>query len=813
VFGPGIGRGRHGIVAKGFILLAALIVSMASGPLAQAQPRLTADMPMRPGALSQADYDAIVAEAKDIARLTQDARDLGHWPAQWRSGLDRTRLAALWSMPESATLAEPERNVLVEQAADWDMLAFERPSDAAALWKRLWPFGQGGNPNVAPNSIGLVLVPDANWSDNAVAMVSVFSCFPPVAWTAPGDPAVWAMSHGGVWQWGNWDGPRECIREIIDSNAWLAGRVSGSAVDSHASDRRYDAVGAILKAKFTHELLKDGCARQGPDSCLVVYQALYGLDRKNPQLAAILHRMERSFDLDQPIAMPTLKGDVETPLATAEPVKKKRRSELSDADRKLFDRTLADVQRRQIFLTLKLPVLLDHPEAWPSGEIDRTLRQAMDLNLLIVRMEWGQHRSLQSQRYYADPWQWVDASADPTIVASLRDIGASHARNIGCDTDGLDLGTRLRAFWQGYAIEVIRAGRGGSCRAFGALRLPDVYQAAAQEKGAAAAARDMAVFAPIDAMLGSDGEVRTQALDAMATTCAVRKPPSASDPWSLCAGVAARDAQKAADERKQEAAEAERLAAIKASEPPPDPYSCGDGKATVMQAVHALGYKGDADFWWGEKTACRIRPDHPDEAIVALTYTHGDQLTGVATSPADDPGFDLDVVVIRTDDGSLVARNKGGGHIDSDAVRFEGFGIDTANYLLAPGQRAFGVHVGHSSQCYHCIFGQSELTLYLQHGNRLDAILDTVVDDTRGDPDSSDCTDLPTRTTRTIKVAPGASHGLADLLLTTTTKPEPDDDAQAACKAKSGSDENRAETIKVSFDGTKYPLPAGFDVP
>jgi hypothetical protein len=824
-----IERGCNGFAATVLALLAVPVIAMATSLASHAQTiKLTADMPVRTHALLQADYDAIVAEAQDIARLTRDTNDVSQWPAQWRSGLNPAKLAALWGMPASATLDAHARVVLVEQAARWDMLAFDRPSDAAALWEKLWPRGLGGRADAGPNSSGITLAPDVNWSDDSVAMVSMFSCFPTTAWTAPGDPAVWATMHLVVWQWRNssadWDGLRQCIKATIDENAWGHAQVTSSAVDNQADARRTDAVVGILKAKFTRELSNDVCKRQGPDSCLVVYTGLFALDRKNPQLVPILHRMERSFDLDRPIALPALESDADhrrpsvagtqasdAPPALGPPAKKVHRnrfSDVTDADRIRLDATLAEVERRKIFITLKLPVLLDHPEAWRRGELDRTLRQAMDLTVLVERMQAVEHRSLQSQRQYDDPWQWVDPSADPAINASLRDMGAAYARSVGCDNEGLDLGTRMRSFWQGYAIELVRSGRGSGCQAVNALRLPEVYQAAVQGDDATAA-REMAVFAPIDVALSSDGDARTQALDAMTTTCAARKDPSARDPWKLCAGVAARDVQIAEAERKRVADEQARLAAIKAAQPPPDPYACGDG--VVMLAVKALGYNGDADFWSREQTACRVRPENPKEAIVALTYAHGDQLSGKASDNSDNSnGYDADVLIVRTEDGTVAARNAPAAHIDSDAITFTGVGIDTADYALAPGRRAFGIRAGHVSHCYACDYGQTDLRLYLLRGNKLDDILDTMMDETRGEGDGSDCNDIPTVSTRTIKVAATKAHGLADLLLTTTSAMDPDvgSVAVAACKDKSKIPTASVDTIKLSFNGRAYPVPA-----
>ena len=58
---------------------------------------------------------------------------------------------------------------------------------------------------------------------------------------------------------------RGCLPEIAsDSVHWTPSLIA--------------QVTAILARKFSDELRVDGCTRHGPDSCLVIFQALYGLD-------------------------------------------------------------------------------------------------------------------------------------------------------------------------------------------------------------------------------------------------------------------------------------------------------------------------------------------------------------------------------------------------------------------------------------------------------------------------------------------------------------------------------------------------------
>src|SRR5207342_3322609 len=184
------------------------------------------------------------------------------------------RLSSLLSMPAFAEIPRGPRGVLLNQAATWDLLSFRRPSDAAVLWERVWPRGQNGDPKAAPNdSGGVCYVSDPTWSPAAMAMSTIFACFPRTVWSAPEDPMVWAVRNSAAWQWRNeygWDGFRRCIPD----GAFFP--------DTRPDKAGLDAVTAVLKTKLSEELLADGCNRPGPDSCMLLFQALSSLDQRSP---------------------------------------------------------------------------------------------------------------------------------------------------------------------------------------------------------------------------------------------------------------------------------------------------------------------------------------------------------------------------------------------------------------------------------------------------------------------------------------------------------------------------------------------------
>ena len=753
-------------------LLAAAIGTAALPAAATPAAQFSADTPVRADALPQADFDAIVAEATEVASQPRKT-SVVPLPAHWRT-LDRTRLLAVLAMPAFAQIPTSTRGVLLDQAATWDLLAYRRPSDAAALWERLWPRADHVAPGEAPNSSGIGYEPDPTWSPGAMAITTLFGCFPRMVWGAPEDPSVWAVRDPVSWQWRNeqgWDGFRDCV----PTQFWDDTRPTAAGMA---------ALLAVLQAKFGDQLLSDGCSRPGPDSCLLLFQALFSLDRRDPRLGRIIQVMEPAF-VDTPIAMPAL----------AEP---EHGGERSPADRQALGVAEAEVLRRTIFLTLKLPVLLREPAAWPTGELSRSLQRAMRLAVQLARIQrlyQGRHQLFE--RYYADPWQWVDAAVDAAVADSQRELGAAYAQHEGCALAELEVKGGTPSFWQGYVLDNLRRGH-GDCGRFDELRLAQVYRAAQAAGRGGAPVPSMHALAPIAALLVAGGALHERALDAMEATCSAGRR-SARDPWGLCADVAARAATRKAiaDEAQAEATRA-RVAEQRARRLSAE---CADGMAA--RAAAALGYRDDEDFWSGGLTACRLDPRDHRRAIVALSYRAGEQRAG--GEPVDEESsYDLDVVLMDVASGAIVAHGHQAATIESDAIRYEGIDIDTARYLLAPGKRAFAIRTDHGAHCYQCFYSHSQMTVYLQDGPRIDPLLELQVAETT-DAASETCPEGIGHAVTTLAVGRGRSHGLADLELTTTTKVERYDEDGAATACGSGA----VTTVVAHFDGKAYQLPGG----
>jgi hypothetical protein len=764
-----LGRASRGLAGFACLLIALTSTSAIAAQAGTPNLKFTADTPVRVDALPKSEFDAIVAEATEIASQPRKTSVVA-LPARWRT-LDRARLLALLSMPAYADIDLGPQGVLLDQAATWDLISFRRPSDAAALWKRLWPNGPNDKQDPKPNSNGIGYVPDPTWSPTAMAMSTIFACFPDSVWGATEDPVVWAVRSPRAWQWQNeqgWDGFRRCIPQ-------------GAFWDDTRPDKAgLDAVAAVLKSKFTDELFADGCSRPGPDGCLLVYQALFSLDQRNPQLPAILKVMEREFALDEPIELPA----VSAPAAGEGP---------SPAIMQALDAPEYEALRRVTFLTLKLPVLLQSPTAWPPGELERTLEQAMQLAVVRARIQkLKTFRHQKYEEYFLDPWQWIDAPVESRLASNQRASGAAYARRDACALGELDVDGGTATFWQSYVVENIRLGQ-GHCELFHRLQLAQRYGAENSTQGRAPDAA-MAPLQPIATRMMAGGELHELALAAVTEKCGTRTRTASNDPWQLCEEIAARATTQAAQEAAEERA---RIASL----PPVDKLACADG--TIARAAEALHFSAEPEFWdWN--AACRLDPSHPGHAIVALTYQKGEENGGESVDDSES-NFDLDVVVLDLKKDTVLARRHEPEAIESDAVRFHALGIDTGPYALARGRRAFGIWTSNEVHCYQCTYNTSQLMLYLQSGERIDPIFEAQLSESRKEDATDECPDLLVESTTALSTGPGRSHGLADLLLTTTTQVTAygEDAAPAACLA------NSVDTVAMHFDGQGYHPPAG----
>ena len=119
---------------------------------------------------------------------------------------------------------------------------------------------------------------------------------------------------------------------------------------------------------------------------------------------------------------------------------------------------------------------------------------------------------------------------------------------------------------------------------------------------------------------------------------------------------------------------------------------------SMLLALHAPGASAmseaelRATLQLPEGAAVKNWPGVPDRTIVAWTVQHPDP-TRTPEQLRDESSYDRTLMIVKTSTGEVMQKLFDAQSYTSDAIEFEGIGIDTANYALAPGHRAFGLRV------------------------------------------------------------------------------------------------------------------------
>lgn len=232
--------------------------------------------------------------------------------------------------------------------------------------------------------------------------------------------------------------------------------------------------------------------------------------------------------------------------------------------------------------------------------------------------------------------------------------------------------------------------------------------------------------------------------------------------------------------------------------------NCPNG--VVERALQALKFAGGNDFWGGgNHSDCRLDPAHNDRAIVALAYVPGEERTGKIMD-ANSVARDLDIVILKVSDGSILARGHWDAEIQDDADHLESFSLDTGRYMLAPGKRAFGIRTVNATRCTCANSSSGDLILFAQNDDRVDQLLATTMNTWQSESDGYEdnlplCSESYTEQHSTIVVSRHNEHGMADLdQLAVEQAHYESDDIAAKCPALVP---KRTKTT-WRFDGREY---------
>jgi hypothetical protein len=722
------------------------------------QARATAAAP-----LNKTEFDAAVAEARRRMRHEDPVGET------W-SALDRDKLARLLQMPDFAALGDSIKAPFIDQAGAWELMPFSRPSEAQAMWARWYP-NRGIDKPVGPNDRSVesphVFYADEKWAPEAGAMIALLRCLPAAAWHVQHqEPMLWVMERHSSWDVPNTHDFGMCVRKQREDG--------GPPWRTSPDTPRGKVSASVLEKKFSEYLLDHRCSGKGPDSCLVLLHALQSLSPQHDKLVAILKALEPEFALAEEVEIPDALKD--------------RRGSLTDAEFKAIMAQRRIAVRKAIFLTAKLPVLLQKPSEWPADELEQTLRVLLKLTLTMQRTAaiqavLGDGLALGGWPF-SSPWARLPNGGTMLPVAqTLTKLGREYAQPSGCDLANSHVGDLPAPFWIGYGLEKLEKEQ-TSCGAFSSYtEVAKLYAAAAKEN-------KPQLLEPIGELrkfLDKEGPARDDVVNALGPDCPKAGEAAQPDPWNVCrlAAMALADA-----ERKR------RL-----SEPPVpvEPAKCTEG--LEMDVALDLGYPEDQP----RRTACRLMPGDKSKSIVALSLIRKDPAAQVEDD--NDMGdYDLDVLIVQSGDGKALSHL----HLDnvyaSDAWRFSGIGIDTARYNLAPGVRAFGVRATHEGSSRVFPAGETTLNLYIDKDKRIRQILSSglVVSKSRGESDMQ-CSGNYSQTERTIKMGKSVSHGFADLIVTSTTVNTESTMIKGECSESS--QKPKIEYFTLRYDGNTYFVP------
>jgi hypothetical protein len=442
--------------------------------------------------LSKAEFDAAVKES------THRYRGETSPAAAWES-LDRAKLARMLNMPEFGAL--PEKSNLIHQAAAWELMYFEKPSDAPAMWQRWFPNGDAID---APMPAGYSKAPeleiqDANerWGREAGAMFALMKCLPAAAWRVRGQhPMVWNTTV----VYNDW---------LSDSHQRFGPCVRGQD-DFGGNPARGAMSAAVLEGKLSAYLLANGCRGDGPDQCLPLLNALVSLNPRHAALPRIVALLAPSFDLEG-ISLQRTEEDQD----------ENRRRKM----RNLAARSSERMWLRLIFLSEQMSMLIARPDTLPLKRIEEVLRESLALELAFNNLEAEkEHRSLQRHPDLYSPWARMasDGVMPPALAQLVARMGRASARVPGCEFSANIRNVRhasARPFWLAFAIE--KLGREQtSCQV-----LPGLSGAAGLYTGAQ---RERAPINRLRTFLATPGPARDDVVRGLGSGC------YGEDPWRIC---------------------------------------------------------------------------------------------------------------------------------------------------------------------------------------------------------------------------------------------------------------------------------------
>ncbi|CAJ0692747.1 hypothetical protein [Ralstonia holmesii] len=218
------------------------------------------------------------------------------------------------------------------------------------------------------------------------------------------------------------------------------------------------------------------------------------------------------------------------------------------------------------------------------------------------------------------------------------------------------------------------------------------------------------------------------------------------------------------------------------------------------------GYKvGDAHIQLPEESdphavVCRTWPAHPELTLMAVPLMQQED------ADAGTNEGDLELFVLDTGNGNIRQRLRLPARMSDDAVRIQSVTFDTARYVVAPGQMAFGVRIVKEGSSRPNPFNETDLWLYTVQDNQLKPVLNGVVVESGGGEWDTNCAGAFEQIKRTLNMTSDTHNGYADIAVS-ETKSSSTNTVDKAGECQTHDAKPRRTTYRLAYDGKQYVVP------
>lgn len=197
---------------------------------------------------------------------------------------------------------------------------------------------------------------------------------------------------------------------------------------------------------------------------------------------------------------------------------------------------------------------------------------------------------------------------------------------------------------------------------------------------------------------------------------------------------------------------------------------------------------------------CRTWPAHPELTLLAVPLMQQEK------ADAGTNEGDLELLVLDTGSGSIRQRLRLPARMSDDAVRIRSVTFDTARYVVAPGQTAFGVRIVKESSSRANPFSETALWLYTLQSSQLKPVLNGVAVETGGGEWDTNCAGAFEQTKRTLTMTSDTHNGYADIAVTETKSASTNRvDKAGECQTRDAKPQRT--TYRLAYDGKQYVVP------